>query len=1382
MNGQLPPRPSELLDILAAFDLPPDAPQLGAYFLGEVLGEDRFTRVHLAVDPTLPRAVAIKRLRPEATQDPAARERLQHEVTVLGAVESHEVVRLYRAELDAPQPYFVMELILGHTLQEFARMFGPLSPHPVMIMTCELARALIPVHAAGFVHCRLHPARVIIHSASEGRLVLLAFGQAAILDDPDGETPLEPQGHLVVAPGELAYIPPELMLGTAIGVKADQFALAVMAYELLTGRPPFEGRTVEAQLDLIRRGQYVRPQEADPRAPDALAEVIERGLAFDPAERWPNMRALAGVLEQGLRQEGFEDPSVELCSLLARPGEFLSQVAKRVGVALGLKTLALAGEGHTTAAAAACRRVLAWFPEHAIYKELLAKLEPGGNGHGVGHQQQKMRAALEADPMLQARTLMEEADIKSAVVPEVILTPEPRPQAVEPEGPAPETEEAEAKPTPVPKSRVSWAVGGLAAGTLLVIALLVGARILSGGNGMASSSLKEVLPQPLTARPFSARLVEPALSSYLPVRREESEGKPQVKIDPEALGQLEKKGELHAAAIGSLLKGSPGSEGQALAYFDRLDPPPEEEAAGTMLKLSLQPSRNPGIDSERAAIFLQLKQPAETLRLTSSALLAQPEHPAARWNQALALQDLGSKWSAIETFGRIKASGEPGWSEEAGMRMAALQADVEKERRAFEEVKTKGRAMVAGGPVMAESLVEIVPGHVQLYFYDGVRTATSAARVLEFLPLAKALDRRNGGEVLERYVRRIAGRFSARRAQLAGVYAQLAANYDALKGGALKDYFAQLRAASEGDMLLGAMVLTQRVSDHLVEFKQLARATGDPWFDLLAENEAANVEMARGEYPQAEDRLLAASRTCGEQGLEFRCIRLEASLTPLYIRLHALPEAEMHAKAGLELARKTGDWTAETRLIQYLGEIAFGQNDPILGRVYLDETMLREPERCERQRYVHEWRALAHVRELQFEEARREILAEPLCDQPRTLWSCQILAVLDRVGLAVEPTARLREELAVLRRQGGLSPGELAIADYIEGFLVIEHDRQEGRDLLQTAIAKAERLPLWDADARNVISHSYEELSVDAAKAGDSEEAQAMLAKQQGVPLPPRCMFGIVIADERAVVTMRDAHGMTRLRYQARRAGPDIDLARLVPDDFKAALRGCPHVDVFAPPLFYRSPNLLPSDITWSFRGGSRMPASGSIPYHQLVVHSAEPPAGLGVRARAPWNRDIVTTDTRTVLEGARATPANVLKEMQNASEILIDAPCLSADGIEYLALSVGSDRQYALTGSMVLRQPLRQGPLVFLDNACKGGTVSEHHEPSSLPMSLRQAGARAVFAAVGSIPDIEGRRFRDMVLERIHAGQTPAAALQDERMIWLKKNQAWVRNIILFE
>jgi len=284
-----------------------------------------------------------------------------------------------------------------------------------------------------------------------------------------------------------------------------------------------------------------------------------------------------------------------------------------------------------------------------------------------------------------------------------------------------------------------------------------------------------------------------------------------------------------------------------------------------------------------------------------------------------------------------------------------------------------------------------------------VRAAPDAARVGALLPMAEALDGYYGGDVLRRYVEKIAARPFARRAPLAKTYAQLVANYDFLDAAGQDRYLAELRQAGEDDLLLGTLVVTDHVRDHLVEYHRLALRNGDPWFVLIASTEQAKAEMGQGEHGWAEERLLAALDTCQRQKMDYRCVWIENALVNVYRSMDRLAEAEAHAEAGRELAKKTGDWQTETLFLHRFSDIAQARNDSSLSKALLDEIEWRDPDGCERQRYLHEARADAYLGELRLAEARQEILAVPLCHKPRTLRTAGVLAHLDRVGMPAEP-------------------------------------------------------------------------------------------------------------------------------------------------------------------------------------------------------------------------------------------------------------------------------------------------------------------------------------------------------------------------------------------
>ena len=176
----------------------------------------------------------------------------------------------------------------------------------------------------------------------------------------------------------------------------------------------------------------------------------------------------------------------------------------------------------------------------------------------------------------------------------------------------------------------------------------------------------------------------------------------------------------------------------------------------------------------------------------------------------------------------------------------------------------------------------------------------------------------------------------------------------------------------------------------------------------------------------------------------------------------------------------------------------------------------------------------------------------------------------------------------------------------------------------------------------------------------------------------------------------------------------------------------------------------MPPDIDWSLLWGPALPESArSKSSHLLIVRDPASSPGMGLNVRTPWGDEVAASPTVTILEGERATPFNFLVGAQKATEILIDVPCLTAQGEEYLALSPGTDNRYVLSGSMLLRNPLAHGPVIALLNSCGDGTALYRHEPLSLAMAFRQAWRSPVLTVVRPIPEVEGRQFLGKVLER---------------------------------
>jgi serine/threonine-protein kinase len=257
-----------------------------------VLGEGAFGAVVRAQDRRLEREVAIK-LVSTAFDDEEVTRRFRVEAQATARLDHPAIVRVYDHGVDATgRGYIVYQLVRGRELSELA---GQVGPAELRRWGTALAQALEQAHAEGILHRDVKPANVRI--SPEGEACLLDFGLAR-----DHRVRTGTAAGVIV--GTPRYMAPEALLQSRFSPASDQFALAATLYEAATGAPPFPD---ERLRDLLTGRPPPRPLPAArlaTEAPDLLAALL-RGLATDPAERWPDLASFRRALD------GHPPPSVE---------------------------------------------------------------------------------------------------------------------------------------------------------------------------------------------------------------------------------------------------------------------------------------------------------------------------------------------------------------------------------------------------------------------------------------------------------------------------------------------------------------------------------------------------------------------------------------------------------------------------------------------------------------------------------------------------------------------------------------------------------------------------------------------------------------------------------------------------------------------------------------------------------------------------------------------------------------------------------------------------------------------------------------------------------------------------------------------------------------
>lgn len=276
------------LSSLAKGDAP--ARSFGRYKLETVLGAGGMGIVYRAWDPQLARAVAIKVVR-SAGDDAALRARLVREAQSLARLSHANVCHVYDVGTDGGEVWVAMELIDGTTLRQWASTPRPQAE--LLAVLLGAADGIAAAHASGLIHRDIKPENVLV--TREGRPVVTDFGLARvdIPVDPTGSTISGDDPQLTVTgaiAGTPAYLAPEQLTGDALDARVDQFAWAVMAWELLTGVRPFPA-IAAVRLEAIRAG--LTPPPALPRA---VAAALARAMAIAPRDRFPSMRELIAAL------------------------------------------------------------------------------------------------------------------------------------------------------------------------------------------------------------------------------------------------------------------------------------------------------------------------------------------------------------------------------------------------------------------------------------------------------------------------------------------------------------------------------------------------------------------------------------------------------------------------------------------------------------------------------------------------------------------------------------------------------------------------------------------------------------------------------------------------------------------------------------------------------------------------------------------------------------------------------------------------------------------------------------------------------------------------------------------------------------------------------
>jgi serine/threonine protein kinase, bacterial len=259
--------------------------QFGPYLLRRLVGRGGMGDVYEAEDTVRERVVALKLMSQSLSSDPVFRARMQREARTAGRLQEPHVVPIHDfGEIDG-QLYVDMRLIDGRDVATILSRYGPLAPPRAVAIVRQIGSALDAAHAAGITHRDVKPENILI--SGDDFAYLVDFGIASAGSD-------EKLTQFGTTVGTFKYMAPERFSDTDVTYRADIYALACVLYECLTGSPPYKGDQVSVMSAHLHQA-IPRPSATRPGIPAAFDQVIARGMAKDPLDRYPTCGDLSAA-------------------------------------------------------------------------------------------------------------------------------------------------------------------------------------------------------------------------------------------------------------------------------------------------------------------------------------------------------------------------------------------------------------------------------------------------------------------------------------------------------------------------------------------------------------------------------------------------------------------------------------------------------------------------------------------------------------------------------------------------------------------------------------------------------------------------------------------------------------------------------------------------------------------------------------------------------------------------------------------------------------------------------------------------------------------------------------------------------------------------------
>ena len=800
---------------------------------------------------------------------------------------------------------------------------------------------------------------------------------------------------------------------------------------------------------------------------------------------------------------------------------------------------------------------------------------------------------------------------------------------------------------------------------------------------------------------------------------------------------------------------------QADAYLARLPPTPD-------------------VLADRGLVRLEEQRYSEALEFLDAALSVSPEFLPARFNRALALQALQLPFAAAAAMGPVAQSAPGGWATEARRDSSSFEAAKKELQEDEARWKEARRALIERQVGPPPALVSSHRSLARSAYYHAVASAPSRVELERLRAFARELDREAGSSVLESDLDLVVRGWTPARPELAARYRAWITVINPTLPAAedVEKLVADARRAGQKDILLQvldgfrAYVVTP-------EREALVRTFHDPWFEASLASRVGRVQMDGGRLGEAERTLRQGRELCRPQSMQIPCWYIAEALGDLYRVVGRFSDAEREYRTVAPQLRAAGLFPWERKAVMEAARVAVQADQLALARASYEDLSIREPDKCAAWIWSRELLASGYVARRDVANARKVLAVHQDC--PRALdpeaWRARW-----RLGLGqlTRDRSMLEEARAMAAATAGFARApvqDVAAARMLEHIATLELGTPGAEAELARTIAREEASP--DVQVRSAAAEGREALALRALDRKDGAAALAELGHLLGTTAPSRCAVGLIANVAREGWAVADAAGAVVTGSGDPRPGEVFT----PPAELIARLRPCANVAVLATGRFQGRRGVLPDDLPWSYQIGPGSSGASRPGPNRLVVKDVVPPRDLQLPALALQDRS--GESGWTVVAGAEATPARVLSELAGADLVKFEVHGLIDSSVPdgaVLVLSEDADHGYSVSATQLGSLHLARRPIVML-GACRAAAPSTFRaEPWSLPRSFVHAGAQGVYASLSDLPDQEVGEFFRRLTARLDAGTSPASALRDERLTWLREGKTWVRDVVLFD